>query len=383
MMEQYFSCLSYLLAALVVVYLHRIMFFYRGLSRLITGKNHTVFDVCIIVPARNEERNIRRCLASLTAQTYPHKKFSIIVVDDNSTDNTASRVEEFALTSPVPVFLIHATEFVEVRSPKIRALSHGIQHTPASIIMTTDADCTVPAHWVTSIISHFDDSVGIVTGMTIFEKTTSGSSLFWGMQFLDFISYTSITAGAIGMGRVLISNGSNMAFRRAAFDESGGFEPLLSINTGDDSLLAQSIVRSKKWQARFAFGDDATVTTTPAENISEMFQQRLRWVGQTAYYPPYMLFFMICTFVLFVGLMIALPVSLVTGDVIPWIVVAVKFTVDFIIMTRFTRITQTRHLLKYFIPTAVIHIPMILISTVGGYFFSFRWKERTMKKESA
>ena len=45
--------------------------------------------VSIIVPARNEERNIRRCVESLLEQSYPN--FEVIVVDDGSTDRYARR----------------------------------------------------------------------------------------------------------------------------------------------------------------------------------------------------------------------------------------------------------------------------------------------------
>jgi chlorobactene glucosyltransferase len=49
--------------------------------------------VSILIPARNEEKNIRRCLRSLVRQDYPN--FEIIVLDDNSSDNTSSIVTEF------------------------------------------------------------------------------------------------------------------------------------------------------------------------------------------------------------------------------------------------------------------------------------------------
>ena len=42
--------------------------------------------ISICVPARDEEQNIRRCVESLLAQTYPN--FEIIVLDDRSTDST-------------------------------------------------------------------------------------------------------------------------------------------------------------------------------------------------------------------------------------------------------------------------------------------------------
>src|SRR5579864_200058 len=54
--------------------------------------------VSIIVPARNEERNIRRCVESLLEQDYDN--YEVIVVDDGSTDATPSILDELAASHP-------------------------------------------------------------------------------------------------------------------------------------------------------------------------------------------------------------------------------------------------------------------------------------------
>src|SRR5215831_16900266 len=54
--------------------------------------------VSIIVPARNEERNIRRCVESLLEQSYPN--YEVIVVDDGSLDDTAKILENIIQTHP-------------------------------------------------------------------------------------------------------------------------------------------------------------------------------------------------------------------------------------------------------------------------------------------
>jgi cellulose synthase/poly-beta-1,6-N-acetylglucosamine synthase-like glycosyltransferase len=365
------------------VYIRQIFSFYNGLSKLTAGTNTTKYSITIIIPARNEEKNIGECLRSLFVQEYPKENFSIIVVDDRSTDNTAAVVREISRETNCNITLLTSDESSPIRSPKIRALTFGIQHSLSEIIVTTDADCIAPPNWISSINSYFETNVGIVTGLTVYRKSEHLSSLFRGIQFLDFISYTAIAAGAIGMNKVLVSNGSNMAFRVEAFDESGGFETLTHINTGDDSLLAQKIVESGKWKPKFAFEESATISTHAVSTWKEVLHQRMRWVGQTAYYPSYMMFFMICTFIMFVGLAVTIPLTFIEWNTIPWIILGGIFSIDFLIMNRFTRITRTHDAMQYFIPTAILHIPLVLIATIGGYFFSFTWKEQTLKKEAA
>ena len=323
------------------------------------------------------------CPGNIQCETERIEKFSIIIVDDQSTDNTAGIVKRIAAESLIPIILFTVKDIPEVRSPKIRALTYGIQHSSSTIIATTDADCVAHPDWIQTVVSHFHDDVGVVTGLTVYEKRKEISSLFWGIQFLDFISYNAIAAGAIGLNTVLISNGSNMAFRREAFDGCGGFETIKHINTGDDSLLAQKIAESGKWKVRFVIEPEGAIVTQPVRTVKETFHQRARWAGQTAYYPAYMIVFMVCTFIMFVALTVALPLSFFYWNFIPWIVLLLKFAIDFATMNRFTHLINKPELLRYFVPTAIIHIPFILISTIGGYFFSFEWKERTLKKESA
>ncbi len=381
-MESIITYTSYFLLLLLLVYVRQIFSFFLGLRNLTTGTNSIHHTITIIIPARNEENNIGNCLQSLIHQHYPKEKFSIIIVDDRSTDNTASVVREIARRSDINISLFSSDDTSIIRSPKIRALTHGIQHSSGEIIITTDADCVAHPYWISTINSYFESHVGIVTGLTVYQKNEKISELFWGIQFLDFISYTAIAAGEIGWNKVLVSNGSNMAFRIEAFDDSGGFDTLTHINTGDDSLLAQKIVASGKWKPRFAFEESATIATQPVLTWKEVLHQRMRWVGQTAYYPAYMMFFMICTFIMFIGLTVTLPLTIFHWTIIPWIVAIGKFAIDYIIMDRFTKLTRTNDTMHFFIPTAIIHIPFVLIATIGGYFFSFEWKEQKLKKES-
>ena len=54
----------------------------------------------VVIPARDEAGNIARCLDSLLAQNYPAQRLNVIVVDDNSTDETAAIVRDIAARHP-------------------------------------------------------------------------------------------------------------------------------------------------------------------------------------------------------------------------------------------------------------------------------------------
>ncbi len=371
---------SVLLAVVGIVYTTFIITIRQGLGKLRPGTNDVLHTFSILIAARNEEQNIERCLRSLFAQSYPADRFSIIVIDDQSDDRTAEIVRAVSAESPVPCRLISSDPSSPIRSPKVRALSQAIVLSDSDIIITTDADCTAPQDWIRSINSFFEAGVGLVAGLTVYAPSPSLNRFFWGIQHLDFLSYSAVGAGSIGNGRVIMSHGSNMAFLRSAYDACGGFPALAHINSGTDSLLAQRITRDGKWQSRFAFSSGSTITTAAVDTWGEMFRQRLRWVGQTAYYPLDLILFMSCTFIMFLLLPVAIPWTFIEWNIVPWIVLAAMQTVDYLTMRRFSTITGTMESMRYYIPTAVLHIPFILVSTIGGYFFSFRWKQRTMRK---
>jgi len=50
--------------------------------------------ISVIIPTHNSEATIKRCIQSITSQTYPTEKYKIIVVDDSSNENTVKIAKE-------------------------------------------------------------------------------------------------------------------------------------------------------------------------------------------------------------------------------------------------------------------------------------------------
>src|SRR3954468_15749037 len=61
----------------------------------IASEEHTT-KISVIIPARNEEQHIKACLDSICHQSYPKDLYEVIVVNDHSTDNTATVIDEYA-----------------------------------------------------------------------------------------------------------------------------------------------------------------------------------------------------------------------------------------------------------------------------------------------
>jgi chlorobactene glucosyltransferase len=93
--------------------------------------------VSVIIPARNEEAKLGRCLASLIEQDYIN--YEIVVIDDCSTDRTAQIIEEFAHKS-ARITAVKASEKSPGWLGKCSALVQGYAHASGEYLLFTDAD---------------------------------------------------------------------------------------------------------------------------------------------------------------------------------------------------------------------------------------------------
>ncbi|HLO37395.1 MAG TPA: glycosyltransferase, partial [Lacibacter sp.] len=96
----------------------------------------------ILIPARNEEKNIVACLQSIQQLNYPNELIEVIVIDDFSDDATVTTVKQF---SAVQVIELKELLKEKINSYKKKAIEVGVEKSTGKYIVTTDADCTVPA----------------------------------------------------------------------------------------------------------------------------------------------------------------------------------------------------------------------------------------------
>lgn len=93
--------------------------------------------VSVVIPAYNEEAQIRGTIASLLDQTLPRESYEIIVVDNNSTDNT------WELISKLPVRAIRQP----MPGPG-RARQSGLEAAQGKYVLSADADVFYPKNWI-------------------------------------------------------------------------------------------------------------------------------------------------------------------------------------------------------------------------------------------
>ncbi len=239
-----------LLLLAFINYVLFLLFIYRGLGRIKKQKinNETKkFKVAVIIPFRNERVNLPIVVESLTKQSYDKNLTELIFVDDGSSDGSKELLESHPLVNRFKILTVDA-EKSKTAQKKI-AITKAIYQTEAEIIFITDADCTHNENWITEMLKYFSEETGFVSGPVVF---TNGSGLFGELQKIEFAGIQIAAAGLIGAGKPATCSAANIAFRKEAFLEVGGYEDNLNLSSGDDEFLMQKIHSKTKYKVKFA-----------------------------------------------------------------------------------------------------------------------------------
>jgi cellulose synthase/poly-beta-1,6-N-acetylglucosamine synthase-like glycosyltransferase len=228
--------------------------------------------VSIIVAARNEELNIRRCLDSLMRLTYPPELLEVIIVNDRSTDATPDIIREFTARRS-NIHLLNARVGLGHLRGKANAISQGIETSTGEIILMTDADCTLPPGWVEDTAKYYvDRSVGIVPGFTAIRH----DNMFEAMQTLDWFALFSVAASATKLGFPVTAVGNNFTIRRSAYDAVGGYAGI-PFSVTEDYALFHAVTSGTSYRACFPLDPSTVVESEPCKTWRDLYRQRKRW----------------------------------------------------------------------------------------------------------
>ena len=106
-------------------------------------------EVCVVVPAYNEERHVEECIRSLLEVNYPKDKLRLIFVDDCSTDSTPEIIKEYARKHG------HLSYLKTCGAGPSKARNLGTEVCDAEFVAFTDADCTVDREWIRELLKGF------------------------------------------------------------------------------------------------------------------------------------------------------------------------------------------------------------------------------------
>ncbi len=239
---------------------------------------HTPHNIAIsvIIASRNNLQSLQQNLIYILDQNYTD--FELIVVDDESEDETISWLQAFK--KKYSERAIKVLRHKKTSLGKKSALSRGIRMAESDYLLLTDADCRpASAQWMRTMQSVMDDHTDVVIGYSPSKKTSGLLNAFqrWDTFFVG-IQYL---AWAI-MGRAYMAVGRNLLYRRSLFDRAGGFDDHKHITGGDDDLFIQQIAGQSKIDV--CLHPDSFVYTTGSDRWISFLRQKSRHISTSPHY---------------------------------------------------------------------------------------------------
>jgi glycosyltransferase involved in cell wall biosynthesis len=233
----------------------------------------------VVIATHNRAKDLRGTLTSLATLKSP-EAWEVVVVDNNSNDDTPGVVRECAADFPAP--LRYAFESVPGRSA---ALNTGIGLAQGDIIVTTDDDVRVLADWLEQIGHAFDRlSCDYVGGKVL--PIWSAPRPEWlpdrGGRHWAVIALLDYGEEPLEFGR-RVPLGVNMAFRRGVFEIAGLWDPRIGRKAG--TLLGQEVrewcLRARAKNLRGFYVPEIVVRhIIPADRLrKEYFRRWFYWRG--------------------------------------------------------------------------------------------------------
>ena len=363
-------------------YLGVVFFLLRGLHGLTPAEQAHGHQFSIVIAARNEENNIAHCLDTVFSQTIDPNRFEVIVVNDRSTDATQEIINRYKKRFPQLTSITIDTTPAGI-SPKKHAVTQGVARAKYDIIVFTDADCRVPPTWLDTIDRFFTPPVGLVQGITAYHYLPGMNRLFFNLQSIDFLSHGIVAAAAIGADIPINSNANNFAFRREAFDASGGLTTNIGhVVSGDDDLLLQKIWKQHKWKILFMTDHKGTVTTMPTPTLYALFQQRARWGSKTVHYNSLQVLLLTGVFLFYLFVATSFVVSVISAKLYFFTILLflIKFIGEAFLMIPGLRHFGHSYLLPLLPVASLLQLPLVLFAVLIGIFGKFSWKEQSFSR---
>ena len=350
-----------------------------GNGQLTMGKQFST-HISVIIPARNEEENIRACLESVSNQTYAQHLFEVIVIDDFSKDRTGEIVNSFSGKNVSLLFLKDFAKEGELNSYKKKAIGIAISKANGELIVTTDADCIVPNKWLETIACFYEKHYPVfIAAPVAYHGENNFLKIF---QSLDFMTLQGITGASVYKKFHRMCNGANLAYEKKVFLEVDGFAGIDNIASGDDMLLMHKIFNRYPEKVLFLNSVDAIVQTNPAGTLKEFLNQRIRWASKADRYTDkkitgvLLLVYLFNVWIFFIGLLSFFYHQiffLFIGVVIAKTIVELFFLYPVAIFF------NKKKLLWWFPLAQPFHILYTIIAGWLGKFGSYKWKERKVK----
>lgn len=335
---------------------------------------HKWENVSVIVPFRNEAKNLGDLLLSLGSQDYKGK-FELILINDHSDDNYNHVIEHMIETLQYSIKIINSNFNNNVNlTGKQQALETGIKNSSHSWLAFTDADVVLEKNWLSSLVNQADNSRTIVFGHTsvhgkkqnIIEKYSA-----FQLEYLFSAAYGFSLLGIPGS-----CMGNNLLISKELYNEIGGQEAIGYTITEDMQLVNRALKAGAIVEPVKPF--HPTVLTSTPSTLIDMIHQSVRWARGGI---KSNITILLITFLSSIQAILFLCTPLFYLNT-PFIntanITVVNVLLLFLYISIYIRGTQAP-IKRYFFPVFyILYAIQSVLLAIPLFFIKPRWKERTL-----
>lgn len=234
--------------------------------------------VSVVICARNEAKNLLKNLKVILIQQHP--QFEVIVVNDQSTDNTLDVLVDFYMRNKNLKIINVANEEKKDLAGKKYALLKGIDAAVYEHVVVTDADCRPSSTlWLAKLASCFGPNTNFVLGHAPFYKQSGFLNKL--ARYENYMTALQSFGWALN-GVPYMGIGRNMAFRKSVIKGFDGFQKHPTLPTGDDDLLVNAKAGFNSTEV--CIDKDAYMYSDTKPTFSEWLNQKRRHLRSGFHY---------------------------------------------------------------------------------------------------
>lgn len=235
---------------------------------IVVNENFKPF-VTVMIPAHNEESVISNTVENILKMNYPN--FEVIVIDDRSSDNTASVIKDLEAKHEQVRALIREKDAFPGKSA---VLNDALKMAHGEAILVFDADATVEPDFLNKLVPNLEPAdVGAVQARKIIRNKDINFLTRCQNNEYTFDTYLQVSRDAIKGAVELRGNGE--LIKRQALEDIDGWNNY----TITDDLDMSTRLHIKGWDVRFC--PDACVYEEGIVYVFPLFRQRRRWLEGT------------------------------------------------------------------------------------------------------
>lgn len=370
-----FSIISLVFLLLYIIRLSRYLAGWKRVAEFKPGNSFHNISISVIVPFRNEEKNIKGLLEDLETQNYPDDFYEVILINDHSEDSTIHVIEPFCRKH-------NNFRLIEMQGNscgKKAAIETGIRNAAGKLIVTTDADCRTGNKWISTIAEYYlkSDKPGMIIGLV---GLMSEDNLYNKFQELELLSLVGAGAGATGIEHPIFCSGANLIYEKELFNSYR--DPLdKKLVSGDDTLFMLRLKRDSNQKIRLLKSKEAIVYTKPQLSFGEFIRQRVRWTSKAKFYRDFG--------ILYTSIVVlALNVSIVGSVILIFtnknyalypVLMLGKTLTDIIFMKSILKFFNRKKLLRFLVFYQLFYPLYISVTGIFGHIAPYSWKSRKIE----